>query len=257
MNGASTRFWMRLAVLRCSGVAAKPGWARQRDDAAPTLAEAQVQLVGEEQVGELRLAVRLPGPVSRAAPSSGRRGRCARSPRRATTRSRRGRADAAGASVVSAKWPRWLVPMCSSNPSAVRPCATAMIPALFMSMSSGPDQSRGERAHRCEVGQVERPHLGVAVDPLGHPLALRGIAHREDDVRAGRGQRTRGRGTDPARGAGDDDCAAGEVGEIARGPGGRRHAVSRASTCANAASARASSSASVSSCTGCGIRIIR
>src|SRR5215218_2350214 len=41
-------------------------------------------------------------------------------------------------SPVSAKWPRWLVPSWSSNPSAVVPCGGAITPALLTSRSSGP-----------------------------------------------------------------------------------------------------------------------
>src|SRR5215212_204444 len=40
--------------------------------------------------------------------------------------------------LVSAKWPRWLVPNCSSKPSAVRASGTAMIPALLTSTSRSP-----------------------------------------------------------------------------------------------------------------------
>src|SRR3954453_16271768 len=42
--------------------------------------------------------------------------------------------------LVRAKCPRWLVPNCSSKPSAVLPCGTAMIPALLIRTSSAPDQ---------------------------------------------------------------------------------------------------------------------
>ena len=37
---------------------------------------------------------------------------------------------------VQAKWPRWLVPICSSNPSAVVLRGAAMMPALLMRMST-------------------------------------------------------------------------------------------------------------------------
>jgi hypothetical protein len=37
---------------------------------------------------------------------------------------------------VSAKWPRWLVPNCSSNPSAVWRRGVAITPALLISRSS-------------------------------------------------------------------------------------------------------------------------
>src|ERR1700730_75894 len=38
--------------------------------------------------------------------------------------------------LVSAKWPRWLVPIWLSNPSTVCACGTAMMPALFTSTSA-------------------------------------------------------------------------------------------------------------------------
>ena len=41
---------------------------------------------------------------------------------------------------VSAKWPRWFVPNCSSKPSAVRERGGTMTPALLTSRSSGPLQ---------------------------------------------------------------------------------------------------------------------
>src|SRR5436305_1502115 len=46
--------------------------------------------------------------------------------------------------LVNAKWPRWLVPNCSSKPSAVRPAGTIMIPALLTRTWSGPVQASAE-----------------------------------------------------------------------------------------------------------------
>src|SRR5580765_1807077 len=43
--------------------------------------------------------------------------------------------------LVSAKWPRWLVPICISKPSAVLACGIAITPALLISTSIRPDQS--------------------------------------------------------------------------------------------------------------------
>ena len=37
--------------------------------------------------------------------------------------------------MVSAKWPRWFVPNCVSNPSWVRPNGVNITPALFISTS--------------------------------------------------------------------------------------------------------------------------
>src|ERR1700730_15112925 len=39
--------------------------------------------------------------------------------------------------LVSAKWPRWLVPNCSSKPSGVRVSGTCMMPALLIRTSMG------------------------------------------------------------------------------------------------------------------------
>ncbi len=47
--------------------------------------------------------------------------------------------------LVRAKWPRWLVPNCSSKPSAVRDSGGIITPALLMSRSTGcPAQSRAK-----------------------------------------------------------------------------------------------------------------
>src|ERR1019366_6061956 len=46
--------------------------------------------------------------------------------------------------LVSAKCPRWLVPIWSSKPSAVFPNGTIMIPALLMRMSTGPVHARAK-----------------------------------------------------------------------------------------------------------------
>ena len=43
---------------------------------------------------------------------------------------------------MRAKWPRWLVPNCNSKPSAVRDSGGIITPALLISRSMGPDQSR-------------------------------------------------------------------------------------------------------------------
>ena len=43
--------------------------------------------------------------------------------------------------LVSAKWPRWLVPICISKPSLVRCSGTAMTPALLISTSMAPSHS--------------------------------------------------------------------------------------------------------------------
>ena len=97
--------------------------------------EPAVELVGEEQVGELGLAVRRPAagsarsaPAGRPAAPSGRSGASARRPRR---RGRPPDATSWGSrSPVSRNGPKWLVAICSSSPSAVRWYGVPMTPGV-------------------------------------------------------------------------------------------------------------------------------
>ena len=63
-----------------------------------------------------------------------------------TTRALPAAARAPCSRVARAKWPRWLVANCISQPSGVRIRGEAMIPALLMSMSSGPSQAAANAA---------------------------------------------------------------------------------------------------------------
>src|SRR3954453_16234773 len=69
--------------------------------------------------------------------------------------------------LVNAKWPRWLVPNCSSKPSAVRPAGTIMIPALLTRTWSGPVQASANarteaRSARPRGGPSTRPGISAA-----------------------------------------------------------------------------------------------
>ena len=74
---------------------------------------------------------------------------------------------------MSAKWPRWFVPICISKPSAVCACGMFITPALLISTSMSSVGPVREGADRREVGQVEPADLGVALDLGGGALALR------------------------------------------------------------------------------------
>ena len=130
------------------------------------VAAERVELHGEQAVGGLGLPVGLPLVVAAsrtAGRRSGSRRACARS-RRARRRARRRRAASAGQSrFASAKWPRWLVANCASQPGPTRVSGQAMIAALLMRMSIGarrcPGSARGERRGRCRGrrGRARRP----------------------------------------------------------------------------------------------------
>ena len=70
---------------------------------------------------------------------------------------------------------------------------------------------RGELAHRCQAGEIELAHLGLAGHRRSGRTALVESAHGEHDARAGAGQCPRRGGSDAAVGAGHDHAAAGHV----------------------------------------------
>ena len=76
----------------------------------------------------------------------------------------------------------------------------------------------GEFAHRRQVLQVELAHLDVAGHARGGGVALRGVAHGEDHLGADAGQLAGGDLAEAAVGAGDDDGAPGEGGQVGGGP---------------------------------------
>src|SRR5215210_8248940 len=72
-------------------------------------------------------------------------------------------------SPVSAKWPRWLVPIWVSKPSFVRPSGTAITPALLISTWIGPSQACAKA--RTEARSVRSS--GRASAPLPSSAAIR------------------------------------------------------------------------------------
>src|SRR6185369_11722974 len=115
----------------------------------------------------------------------------------ATTRAPPAAASARCKPVASAKWPRWLVANCISQPSAVR-------------------ASGDERRHRLLIGQVQRrdPDLGVAgrVDDLGGGTrAGLQVAYGEDHLGPGRCQGSRRLDADAGGAAGHDGALAAQV----------------------------------------------
>ena len=141
---------------------AKPGWAASAFTGSSGAAQPPVELVGEEQVGELGLPVRRPrlvAPVLHARVAQRRR---ARDPVHLRgDRDDRGRprdaTSCGSSSPVSRNGPKWLVAICSSRPSAVRWYGVPITPALLTSTSIGPSRGRGRGrpAYRRQVGEVE------------------------------------------------------------------------------------------------------
>ena len=192
--------------------------------------EPALQLVGEEQVGELALAVGRPLAVAAlplqvvevdAADAVGA------AAHRHDARARASPAGGSSSRPVRAKWPRWLVPSCISKPSAVLRYGSAITPALLSRTSSAGGRRAAPSAARRMSAEARRgrappaPSLArgwAAADlPLGGaPFVL--IAAGEHDVRTVAGQRQRRLVAEPAVGAGDDDGLAAEVGEVGRGP---------------------------------------
>ncbi len=73
-------------------------------------------------------------------------------------RPRRAAAASAGWSrFASAKWPRWLVANCISQPCGVRSSGDAMMPALFTRMCSGPSQAAANPATDAWSARSSRP----------------------------------------------------------------------------------------------------
>ncbi len=83
--------------------------------------------------------------------------------------------------LVSAKGPRWFVPICSSKSSIVRKAGAIMMPALLISTSRSPVHSLGEGPHRLQVGQVQFADLVGAEEVLGGGATFVDVADGEDD----------------------------------------------------------------------------
>ena len=161
--------------------------------AAPPRPRRGARARGEEEVGELRLPVG--GQRNSAARRSGRRSRSARSGGGAGNRDDAGAPPEADRQqgAVRAKWPRWLVPNWSSNPSSVVRRGVAITPALLTSRSIGrarrsaARRARGQMPGReVERGQVE-PAPGAAERTLQAPRPAGGVTAGHHDG-AGAGQ---------------------------------------------------------------------
>ncbi len=122
-----------------------------------------------------------------------------------------------------AKWPRWLVPNCSSNPSAVV-CRSGgvMTPALLIRMwigrpSLAQRRRRGRRRRRARTGRARaarRRRRGAAARiARDRGLALAGVADGQDHLGAGGGEPGGDAEADAVAGAGDDGALAGQVGD--------------------------------------------
>ena len=204
------------------------GHERVRGDAVR--GPAAGQLDREQHVGRLGLRVGQPGRVRHGARRTGRRRRPASRRGRSTTPTPRGRRRRRPARscrpVARAKWPRWLVPNCVSQPCAVTPCGLSMTPALFDQDVQRSPPGRGEGVDAGQVGQVEAGDGDVlaaagAGDVRGDAVARRGVAHGERHLHAGVGQGARGLDADAGRGAGHDGAPAGQVEAVDHLEGGR------------------------------------
>ena len=125
--------------------------------------------------------------------------------------------------LVSANGPRKLVPSCSSKPSSVssrfgRRHHTGVVEqeVEVRQVARQPVGERrdGRRTTRGRASRTSTLRVGVgAPDLRERPLTLRRVADREDHVGAGGGQAFGGLAAGPAVGSGDDDGAAGLVGD--------------------------------------------
>ena len=66
---------------------------------------------------------------------------------------------------MSRKWPRWLVPNCVSNPSAVLPWGAFMTPALLTSPSSRSCRRRSAGANPRTESRLPRSSSSTSADP--------------------------------------------------------------------------------------------
>ena len=155
----------------------------------------------QEQVGQLRLAVRRPPSVAAIA-RRGLANGCAR-PSRAIDETvtgegrRRARRSRGQEQPVSAKWPRWFVPNCISKPSAVRWCGYGHHPGVVDETIEPSTEESTSAAHRRtddrsarSRGTRSRRRLGCrrrdGVESGGRLLT---VAARRSTSRTGEGQR--------------------------------------------------------------------
>ncbi len=79
-----------------------------------------------------------------------------------------------GSRLVSATWPKWLVPIWLSKPSLVSANGAAMMPALLISRAAAVD-TVGELVHRRQALQIQPAHLDVTAHLCGGGLTLGGV----------------------------------------------------------------------------------
>ena len=143
-----------------------------------------------------------------------------------TTRAPPAAARAGCRPVASAKWPRWLVANCDSQPSGVRVSGEAITPALLTRMCSGPSQSAANAATEARSARSRWPTWTLLL-PV---VAMMSSATRSPSARLrtarvtsapARGQRAGGLDADAGGAAGDDGPAAGQVDAVDHLGGGR------------------------------------
>ena len=126
-----------------------------------------------------------------------------------------GAASAGQRRFVSAKWPRWLVANCASQPGPTRVSGLAMIAALLMRMSTVAAGRRGSARRRpCTLSRSPRSSSSTSTPRCRRaPRAARAsrAPGRHDDVRAGAGERAGRLEAEPRVAAGDDGQLAGQV----------------------------------------------
>ena len=176
---------------RCSGVMMPPGCTANAR--TPRVLAERVEVHGEQAVGRLRLAVGLPLVVA-ALEHAGRRTRigraaCGRS-RTARRRARRRRRASAGHSrLASAKWPRWLVANCASQPGPTRVSGAGhdrRVVDEHVERAAGGEEALGEGADAVQVAEVERVDLDRRRARPAPRAACCGPAGGHDDLRARR-----------------------------------------------------------------------
>src|SRR5674476_695620 len=130
---------------------------------------------------------------------------------------------------VSAKWPRKLVAIWISKPSADARRGPPLVPALLMSMSRPRASSTSRRPNRRTESSSERSISATARLASGTVRVIsstaRRVAHSQDHLGPGRGEQAARLQADPAAGPGDDGSPPGEVRDVPLGPGAPRHAI--------------------------------
>ena len=126
-----------------------------------------------------------------------------------------------------AKWPRWFVANCISQPSGVRCSGIAMTPRVVDEKVEFAGPAGDEGGDRGPVGQVEPgdPDMGIAGradDVRRRPVAGLGVADGQGHLGTDPGERPGRLDPDPGGSSGDDRPPAGEVDPpgdlVGRGP---------------------------------------